>query len=258
MFIYIALILAGLVIDQLTKSLAVWFLSDVTTVPLIPKVFHLTYIENPGIAFSFLSGKQGFIITITAICIAALCYVLYILPKNKKWVIPNIGISLIISGAAGNLVDRISHSYVIDFIDFRIIGFPIFNFADIMVCVGAFMIIITLLQNKKLFEKTPEEKTNPPVKPKSAKKKKPQAAAKPKKPLSSEAQAHVDGIKVRRERPNYNIEPQVRTQVTRLAPHNPKIDFYPTPPNDGKGDRKNTKNLDSLKSIQKQQKNRDR
>lgn len=86
MFIYIALILAGLVVDQLTKSLAIWFLSDVTTVPLIPNVFHLTYIENPGIAFSFLSGKQTFIIIVTAVCIAALCYVLTFCPKrNAGW-----------------------------------------------------------------------------------------------------------------------------------------------------------------------------
>ena len=251
MFIYIALILAGLVVDQLTKSLAVWFLSDVTTVPLIPNVFHLTYIENPGIAFSFLSGKQTFIIIVTAVCIAALCYVLYILPKTKRWMVPNVGISLIISGALGNLIDRITRSYVVDFLDFRLIGFPIFNFADVLVCVGAFIIILTLLQNKHLFEKTTDE---PPVKPQTPKKKRPTKAAEPAQPLSPASEAKVEDIKARRERRNYRLEPQVKTQLTHLQPHQPRIDFDPTPPENKRYNerRKNTKNLNNLKNIKKQ------
>lgn len=152
MFKYIALILAGLVVDQISKSLAVWFLSDMTSLAIIPNVFHLTYIKNNGIAFSFLSGHQGLILFVTTLCILLLLYVLFRLPKTRRWNMVNTGFSLIISGAIGNLIDRVSKSYVIDFLDFRLIGFPIFNFADCFVCVGAVIVLYALFRDKDLLD----------------------------------------------------------------------------------------------------------
>lgn len=152
MFKYIALILAGLVVDQISKSLAVWFLSDMTSLAIIPNVFHLTYIKNNGISFSFLSGHQGIILFVTSLCILLLLYVLLRLPKTRRWNLVNTGFSLIISGAIGNLIDRVGKSYVIDFLDFRLIGFPIFNFADCFVCVGAFIVLYALFRDKDLLD----------------------------------------------------------------------------------------------------------
>ena len=72
MLFYILFIIGGIVVDQLTKYLAVTFLSPVTTVPVIPHVFHLTYVENTGAAFSIFAGKQIFLILLTLIFIVVL------------------------------------------------------------------------------------------------------------------------------------------------------------------------------------------
>ena len=148
MLFYILVMIAGIAVDQLTKLYAINVLAKVTTVPIIPNVFHLTYVENTGAAFSMLSGMQPFLIIITIIFTVALSFFFYILPKNSKYFNLNLSLSLIISGAIGNLIDRIRFQYVVDFFDFRIIGFAIFNIADILVVVGCILMVITIFQNK--------------------------------------------------------------------------------------------------------------
>lgn len=155
MVFYIIVILFGIVVDQLTKYLAVVFLSPVTTVPLIPHVLHLTYVENTGAAFSIFEGKQSFLIIITTVFIIALIYVFYVLPKTRKFYDANIALTLIISGAIGNLIDRIRLNYVIDFFDVRLIGFAIFNLADVFVVIGSFLVIIALFRNKDFLDEIP-------------------------------------------------------------------------------------------------------
>lgn len=146
MLVFILVIFGCIVIDQLTKFLAVKFLAPVTTVPVIPKVFHLTYIQNDGAAFSIFSGQQAFLIIISFIFIAFLIYILYSMPKNIHYLKLNIALSMAIGGALGNFIDRIHLGYVIDFFDFRLIGFAIFNFADIFVVLGCLYIIIAVIR----------------------------------------------------------------------------------------------------------------
>lgn len=155
MLFYCIMIVVGIIIDQLTKYLAVVFLSPVSTVPIIPHVLHLTYVENTGAAFSIFEGKQVFLIIITLIFIMAILTLFFKLPKTRKFYDVNLALALILSGAIGNLIDRVRFQYVIDFFDVRLIGFAIFNMADVFVVSGCFLIIIALFRNRDFLEMIP-------------------------------------------------------------------------------------------------------
>lgn len=106
--------------------------------------FRITYTCNDGAAFSILKGKRVFFIIMT---IAVVCLIVYYLLKNKVYWVEKYSLLLIISGAVGNLIDRIMYGYVIDFLDFIIFGydFPVFNIADSFITIGAIGLIISIL-----------------------------------------------------------------------------------------------------------------
>ncbi len=106
--------------------------------------FRITYTCNDGAAFSILKGKRVFFIIMTIIVIFLIVY--YLL-KNKVYWVEKYSLLLIISGAVGNLIDRIMYGYVIDFLDFIIFGydFPVFNIADSFITIGAIGLIISIL-----------------------------------------------------------------------------------------------------------------
>ncbi|MFT9496483.1 signal peptidase II, partial [Anaerosolibacter sp.] len=112
--------------------------------PLINNIFHLTYAENTGAAFSMFSGKQPLLIILTLIIIVAL---LFYLIRNLKTdqVFLKFSLSLIIGGALGNLIDRIRLNYVVDMLDFTLINYPVFNMADVFVVSGAVIFAYTIL-----------------------------------------------------------------------------------------------------------------
>lgn len=143
---YIALGCAGLAvgIDQLIKYLVTVFLAaDGLTFPIIKDVFHLTYIENRGAAFSILEGRQVFLVGLTSVII--ILGIVAILSGKLKSKFLLFSIALIIGGGIGNLIDRFFKGYVIDYFDFRIINFAIFNFADCCVVIGTIMVMIYVL-----------------------------------------------------------------------------------------------------------------
>ena len=142
--IYTVLILLGIGIDQLTKWLSVKFLSPIDTFPLIKGVLHLTYVENRGAAFGMLADHRWIFIVISSVTIIALLYVLYSgrFYKNDLY---TVSFLLIISGGIGNMIDRTLLGYVVDFIDFRLINFAVFNGADSFVCVGAGILVLALI-----------------------------------------------------------------------------------------------------------------
>lgn len=148
MIVYLIIILCGIIADQLSKYFAQTILSQMRTLPLIQDVFHLTYTRNTGAAFSIFTDQQLFLILLTEIFTAVLFIVLIILPKKKEYTILNLSLSLIIAGAAGNLIDRIRLDYVIDFFDFRLINFAIFNVADIFVVCGSALLIFAIWTNR--------------------------------------------------------------------------------------------------------------
>jgi signal peptidase II len=141
-FIILACIL---LLDQATKYLAYIYLQPQSTIPVINKIFYLTYLENKGAAFGILQNSLWFLIVVTLIIVIISGIYIYRTPRIN--IISKYSIALIIAGALGNLIDRIIKGYVIDFFDFVI--WPVFNIADMSVVIGAFILIFILLFDKR-------------------------------------------------------------------------------------------------------------
>lgn len=138
------LIVVLVVIDQLTKYFAKLHLSGGKKITLIPGLLGLNYLENTGAAFSLFNGWRTFLIVlpiIATLVLSYLCIKSFRVGKN----ILAYGYLLMISGAIGNLIDRIVSGGVIDFLEFKFIRFPIFNFADILVTSGVTLVCIYLI-----------------------------------------------------------------------------------------------------------------
>lgn len=139
------LLCAALVaLDQLFKYLAVTHLQPLGTAPLLPGILNLKYIENNGAAFSILAGEQHFLIAATGIALLAVAaYLLLRRPKDK---LEYAAILLILSGGLGNLIDRVANGYVVDYINLLFMRFAVFNFADILVCVGFVLLVFAVFR----------------------------------------------------------------------------------------------------------------
>lgn len=141
--IYSAIIVGTIVIDQLTKLLAVKYLKGILTHPIIEGVIHLTYHENRGAAFGMLANHRWVFLTVSTVMIIGLIIYLYMGKADNA--LYGTGIAMIIGGGIGNMIDRLAIGYVVDFIDFRLINFAIFNGADSFVCVGAGITVLALI-----------------------------------------------------------------------------------------------------------------
>ncbi|MDD6308659.1 MAG: signal peptidase II [Clostridia bacterium] len=133
-----------LALDRLTKLIVHKEMRLGQSIPIIKNIFHITFQTNDGAAFSLLSGRILFLIVATLLIIAAL--VAYIIVKKPKSKIFGIAVSLMISGAVGNLLDRLFLGYVVDFLDMCIINFPVFNVADMCVVIGAALFCIYIFK----------------------------------------------------------------------------------------------------------------
>lgn len=125
-------VLIGIIIDQYTKYLAVAHLQD-APFPVIEGVFELQYLENRGAAFGMLQNKQWFFLIITVVLLFFITKLYIGLPRTKRVIPLRIAMIFITAGAIGNMIDRIRLNYVVDFLYFKLIDFPIFNVADIYV-----------------------------------------------------------------------------------------------------------------------------
>lgn len=137
--------LAGVILDQLSKYMAVHFLQGTDGIDLIPGVFRLTYLENRGAAFGVLQGQQWFFYIITAVILVVVVLAYVRIPAGRKFLPLQICAVFIVSGALGNLIDRVRLGYVVDFFYFELIDFPVFNVADIFVTVSAVLLAGILL-----------------------------------------------------------------------------------------------------------------
>jgi len=164
---WILLVFALTALDQITKQFAEASLSFAEPVPVIP-FFNLMLVYNTGAAFSFLSDASGwqrwfFVSLATGVCIYIVVWLRTL--KNTQFIL-SISLSLILSGALGNLIDRALHGKVVDFIDifypsqgecvylfFRLphntCHWPTFNFADILITIGAGLLFVQLLREKR-------------------------------------------------------------------------------------------------------------
>jgi signal peptidase II len=137
-------IILGVFLDQYTKYLAVTHLQE-QSITIVKDVFQLHYLENHGAAFGILQNQQWFFLIATIVTLAFIVYLYIRLPHQKHFLPLRICLISIVAGAIGNMIDRIRLQYVIDFIYFKIIDFPIFNVADIFATVSTFALIILFL-----------------------------------------------------------------------------------------------------------------
>ncbi|MCD7725942.1 MAG: signal peptidase II [Clostridiales bacterium] len=132
-------------IDQYTKRLAVIHLKDQAAWNIINGVLELNYLENTGAAFGMLQNQKVFFIFVVVVILGVIAYVLFKTPDGRKYTILHVLLGLIAAGAIGNMIDRIRYDYVVDFIYFVWINFPIFNVADIYISVSAVVLVFLLL-----------------------------------------------------------------------------------------------------------------
>jgi len=162
MWIWIVVIAASVLIDQISKLLVVRFLAEVGSVDVIPGIFRFTYVENRGAAFGMLSEHRWVFMVLSTVAIVAL--LVYLWKFRPASPLACTALSLIVGGGIGNMIDRIRLNYVIDFLDFC--AFPnlwvwVFNIADACVCVGAGMLILwcilSMIQEAKKGKTQPSE-----------------------------------------------------------------------------------------------------
>jgi signal peptidase II len=145
-FFWIAASIAFL-FDQLTKYWVVQTFSLGQSLPLLPGIFHFTYVTNTGAAFSLLSGKVEWLRWLSLGVSLALIALALFGTALDIW--EQLGYGFILGGAMGNGIDRFNLGYVVDFLDFRLINFPVFNMADSFISIGIFCLLIAS------FQKTP-------------------------------------------------------------------------------------------------------
>lgn len=135
---------AALLIDQVTKWLALVYLKEDGPVVLIDGVFQFRYLENRGAAFGMLQNRQYLFVAGAVIIFLIVAYLYGRLPHERKYIPLRICAVLVCAGAVGNMIDRIRLNYVIDFLYFNLIDFPIFNVADCYVVVACILFIILI------------------------------------------------------------------------------------------------------------------
>ena len=138
-----AALLIGL--DQWTKYLAVLHLKGQSPIVLWDGVFELHYLENRGAAFGILQGQKGIFLICTAAILVLIAYFYNRLPTGRRFFLMRLVGVLLTAGAIGNLIDRMRYSYVVDFLYFKLIDFPVFNVADCYVTVGAVLLAVLVL-----------------------------------------------------------------------------------------------------------------
>lgn len=141
------IIIIGLLtaLDQLTKFIITSRFGLYETKPVIQDVFSITYIQNTGVAWGMFKGKRIIFLILTFIALLFAFRIYYNVYNKKKYIPIRICLILLISGALGNMLDRIRLGYVVDFFSFELIDFPVFNVADIMVVVSFFLLFFLLI-----------------------------------------------------------------------------------------------------------------
>jgi len=123
--------------DQLTKYLIAAAFHPGESLPLVPRVLHLTYVQNTGAAFGLFKGQHALFIVLSLVVIMWIArefLTTRVLPSPVRW-----GYALVLGGAAGNLLDRMRLGHVVDFIDLRV--WPVFNVGDSAITIGVALLV---------------------------------------------------------------------------------------------------------------------
>lgn len=144
LLLWAAVITAAVGLDRYTKLLASALLKPIGSYPLWKDVFHLTYVENTGAAFGSFKDARWVFMVLSSIAVVVI--IIYLVIKFRQTpVFMGIALSLIAAGGIGNMIDRIWVGYVVDFFDFTLIDFAVFNVADSCITVGASLMILYML-----------------------------------------------------------------------------------------------------------------
>lgn len=134
-----------LFLDQFTKHLVTIHLKNQPPLVLIDGVLEFQYFENTGIAFSLFQGRKVFILITGFLVMAVILFFLFRIPEERKFRVIHVLMAVLIAGALGNIIDRIRFDYVVDFISFVLIHYPIFNVADCYIVVSAIVLFCLFL-----------------------------------------------------------------------------------------------------------------
>ncbi len=138
---FLGVIFLVMLVDQASKIYMISRLQPGDSLPLVPGVFHLTYVRNPGAAFGIFAHQTTFFIVISVLMIALIFFGRRLFSTRRFFV--QLALSLQVGGALGNLIDRVRFGYVIDFLDFRI--WPVFNLADVAIVAGMILLLLSLV-----------------------------------------------------------------------------------------------------------------
>lgn len=133
-----------LLLDQFVKSVIQQKMQEGLSIPVLPGIFHITYILNPGAAFGLFEEQQWLFILVAVLLVLGVAVLFRQLLQQPP--VMRFGAALLVGGALGNLMDRIRLGKVVDFLDFRI--WPIFNVADIAICVGVGLILLAMFKEQ--------------------------------------------------------------------------------------------------------------
>ena len=157
-YIIMALMAAGIVVaDQLSK---LWILGNLPLfeqIPVIPGLFHLTYVQNTGAAFSSFQGQQWLFIVVFAVLTVAVIWEF----STRKMGFSNFErwcIAAIYAGGLGNMIDRVRMGFVVDMIEVEFMNFPVFNVADCFITCGCIAMLVSLVFFNKGFWKDEKKK----------------------------------------------------------------------------------------------------
>lgn len=140
-FVSLITVSSIVVVDRILKVFFSNILSVGESIPVVRNIFHFTLVHNTGIAFGLFKNQGIVFIIIPIIAIVLIAFNIYYYRSNKEVSLMYIfGFSLILAGAVGNLIDRVTLGYVVDFIDFRV--WPVFNVADSAITIGTILILI--------------------------------------------------------------------------------------------------------------------
>ena len=151
----LVLVAALIGIDQAIKYWAVEVLQPVGAMPLIPHVVELHFTYNQGMSFSLLSGQRWLLVGVTSVALVAVAYWLFFRCRSDR--LRQAAFVLVLAGGIGNLIDRIVSGQVVDYINLLFMRFAIFNFADICICVGVGLWVLSIFFEECRKEENPKE-----------------------------------------------------------------------------------------------------
>ncbi len=149
-------VIVGVLADFFTKRLAVTYLKGEAPIPLIRGIPRFSYVENPGAAWGMFANHRWVFMVFSVLAIAVIAF--YLIRRDPP-VLLCLSLSMILSGGIGNMIDRTFRGVVVDFIEFYLFEFPVFNVADCLVVIGAGLLIVWLIVDTVREKKKKDEES---------------------------------------------------------------------------------------------------